>query len=186
MLNNDSSLRPSGQWKKFIFLASLLFCIGWWISGWFLKQVPNWWSVVFSLSLVIALWMMLRELRMIGLRHRQEEDGFTPRQNHTSLSSSGTDRALLAVDSAGVPSRSVSATEQSVASVRNYASVEDAQSHGWMFDEAIGTFGGEDLFGRANHPQEGAWMFDGLLPSHTVIMDKAAIAVGQVKYKRVD
>lgn len=183
MLNKGSSLRHLAQLKKAALPASLLLCIGWWVSGWFLKSVPAWWTLAFTSTLLVSLWLMWRELRQWSAR--QKEQAFL--NSHTAEEMTQvTDRALAPSGTSSASARSVQVAVPVAlgAQVRNYASVEDAVHHGWTFEEKIGSFDGADLFSTALHPTEGSWLFDGLLPAKSFVLDVNAIAVGQIKYKR--
>lgn len=72
------------------------------------------------------------------------------------------------------------------AQVRAYASIEDARSYGWDFEEEIGTFNGSPIFQWAN--LEGArWEYDGLTAANFNPSVPANRRIfGRLRYREVE
>ena len=169
--------------RKMALPASLLFCIGWWVSGWFM-QTPAWWSQVFTIALVLALVFTWVELRQYLQNLRKEVDEEEAQEGGRLPMNAPQDPSPTLASTLG---NSSSLKELAMGGhIRQFASIEDGVSHGWSFDKQIGTFNGQPLYEKAIRKEDQSlFFFDGLTRENFASMlSEGMVAFGRIRYTK--
>ena len=187
MINEQSPQNKQSKWKKLALPLSLLFCIGWWVSGWFFTP-PSWWSQVFTVAILLALvcaWVEFRHMFKASDEDLDEEARENTQSGYSDM------QLPISPSPALVSALSVAPSSlKDLASggmIRQFASIEDGVSHGWLFDKQIGTFNGQPLYERAHRKEDTSnfFVFDGLTRENFAsILSDASVAFGRIRYTK--
>lgn len=178
-------------YRRTLVLLVLLLAVSSWkvYSGW--EPLLSWTVMVLAQLAIMGL-LLYGRTRMPASRPSVP---VSPEAQHAAVSQA-IQSANESTDLAGSPTPRLPAGLRTLvpgikptalaAQVRAYASVEDARSYGWDFEEEIGTFNGAPIFQWAN--LEGArWEYDGLTAANfnpSVPVNRRIF--GRLRYREVE
>ena len=151
-----------------------VFTLIWFSAGQMLGIESNTWDIISLLGFMAFLWCVWMDAMRVAMA-KQGPDAVSEQ-----------DETVADLQARGIvvaPSTQPILTDAS-GNIRAFASQQDAESHGWNFEEQIGSYAGAPLF-RVAIFKGVRWVFDGL--SSQVFNPSLAESVrlfGRLKYKQ--